>query len=162
MKRPLTEEEDNLWRTLSEKIGLIASKAAAVDVTKPAQVRKRREVLGVPASTRSATSTVTIHMPESKAEEKAMVKHFTTFIERQRAMSNSSQQSFIDRAHFASAILSAFGLTVKKKPSRVDVIGQLENLVSIDSDPFEKIMRIGKNLGIEFISNIRMLKPYGC
>jgi len=159
MKRPLTEEEDKLWRALSEKIGLIASKAAAVDVTKPAQVRKRREVVGVPASTRSATSTVTIHMPESKAEEKAMVKHFTTFIERQRAMSNSSQQSFIDRAHFASAILSTFGLTVKKKPSRVDVIGQLENLVSIDSDPFAKIMRIGKNLGIEFISNIRMLKP---
>ena len=159
MKRPLTEEEDKLWRTLSDKIGEIASKAAAVDVTKPAQVRKRRVVLGVPASTRSATSTATIRMPQTAAEEKAMTKHFTTFIANQRAMTNTSQQSYLNRAHFASAILSTFGLTVMKKPSRVDVIGQLENLVSIDPDPFDKIMRIGKNLGIEFISNTRTVKP---
>jgi len=155
MKRPLTEEEDNLWRTLSEKIGLIASKAAAVDVTKPAQVRKRREVVGVPASTRSATSTVTIHMPESKTEEKAMAKHFTTFIGNQRGLNNPSQQSYIDRAHFASVILNTFGLTVKNRATRVDVIGQLENLVGRASDTFEKIMKIGKNLGIDFISNTR-------
>ena len=159
MKRPLTEEEDKLWRTLSEKIGDIASKAAAVDVTKPAQVRKRRVVIGVPASTRSATSTATIRMPQTRAEEKAMETNFTTFIGNQRAMNNSSQQSYIDKNSFSRALQRAFGLTVKKRDTRVDAIGQLEKSVGRASDPFEKIMKIGEDLGIDFISNTRTVKP---
>ena len=159
MRRPLTEAEDNQWRTLSEKIEDIASKAAAVDVTKPAQVRKRRVVLGVPASTRSAMSTATIRMPQTRAEEKAMEKNFTTFIGNQRGLNNPSQQSYIDRAQFASVILSTFGSTVKKRDTRVDAIGYLEKSVGRASDPFEKIMKIGEALGIEFISNTRTVKP---
>ena len=98
-------------------------------------------------------------MPQTRAEEKAMETNFSTFSGRQRAMNNSSQQSYIDKNSFASALLRAFGINAPKKTSRDLVIGQLENLVNRESDPSKKIMKIGEALGIEFISNTRTVKP---